>query len=701
MKRLGIPATLLAVAALSLATLQPAMAEEEDTGLGTFDEALSGQEAVDALGEDLQKVADSLDITPSELADALAEEHTSVLPTGRIAMAHPAAPAGTVRQPIALAADWDDPLADVFKLESKPGSSKTIYLDFDGDTMSSTAWWVKAYGFPRTVKGYSIDSNFSNFNNEERRSIAWIWAQVAEDYAPFDVNVTTKRPANLSDVLGRSSTSDTKYGAHVVISSQANLSKKACSGGACSGIAFIGTFTHFKGKKYGGVADKSLGRDYQPAWVFDEATTTGQSANYIADTASHEAGHNLGLLHSSGTTDYYTGHNNWAPIMGGTRGSGGVYRPISQWSNGHYPGAKHISGYSSSAHKDQLAVIRSHGLKHRADEVGATVNVSKKIRTGYIAQTGDQDTVVIGYCPANTTITVGTATMANLDTRLELLNSAGTVISSSSGSNTGSIATGMTTSTSFPSFVRKPSNMGAIIKIPSDGVHYLRISGEGSTANNYPAYGSLGKWSVNSPCDSTSAGAVPGAPTELSAKPGNKSATLSWNYPTEGRVQDITAWQITHTGGTKVVTVAANTRSTTIKGLKNGKRTQFTVTPLIGAQRTYGTAAKVSATPRTVPSAPKISKASSGKKGGKVTAKVSWKAPSKTNGAKVTHYIVYAHRYKGKKVVQTKASTKISASKRSYEMKLPKKAKYHFTVKAVNAAGKSKASKKSKKVDGR
>ncbi len=698
MKRLGIPATLLAVAALSLATLQPAMAEEEDTGLGTFDEALSGQEAVDALGEDLQKVADSLDITPSELADALAEEHTSVLPTGRIAMAHPAAPAGTVRQPIALAADWDVPLADVFKLESKPGSSKTIYLDFDGDTMSSTAWWVKAYGFPRTVKGYSIDSNFSNFNNEERRSIAWIWAQVAEDYAPFDVNVTTKRPANLSDVLGRSSTSDTKYGAHVVISSQANLSKKACSGGACSGIAFIGTFTHFKGKKYGGVADKSLGRDYQPAWVFDEATTTGQSANYIADTASHEAGHNLGLLHSSGTTDYYTGHNNWAPIMGGTMGSGGVYRPISQWSNGHYPGAKHISGYSSSAHKDQLAVIRSHGLKHRADEVGATVNVSKKIRTGYIAQTGDQDTVVIGYCPANTTITVGTATMANLDTRLELLNSAGTVISSSSGSNTGSIATGMTTSTSFPSYARKPSNTGTTITTPSAGVYYLRISGEGSTANNYPAYGSLGKWTVTSPCD-TGSGSAPAAAANLKAVPKNKAVTLTWDLPTSGRIQDISAWQITRQGSSTPVTVFASTRTATISGLKNGSRAYFTLTPLLGANRTPGNATTISAVPRTVPSAPKITKVSSGAPGGAITAKVSWSAPA-SGGSPITSYRVYAKRYNGKKVVQTITSPVIPASSRSYVMKLPKKGKYHFVVKAQNGAGFSPSSKASKKVTG-
>src|SRR5690554_756458 len=107
MKRLASLGTLCAAFALTVATLQPAMAEGAGDGIGSFDEVLPGTEAIEALGSDLPKVAKSLDVSVPELKEALNEEHTSVLPNGRIAMAHAPAPAGTA--PIALAADWDVP----------------------------------------------------------------------------------------------------------------------------------------------------------------------------------------------------------------------------------------------------------------------------------------------------------------------------------------------------------------------------------------------------------------------------------------------------------------------------------------------------------------------------------------------------------------------------------------------------------------
>ena len=76
---------------------------------------------------------------------------------------------------------------------SKPDSVNTIYLDFNGENISGTGWnsgseeWV--------CQPYNRDSDPTTFNEDEQLNILTAWAKVAEDYAPFDVNVTTERPA--------------------------------------------------------------------------------------------------------------------------------------------------------------------------------------------------------------------------------------------------------------------------------------------------------------------------------------------------------------------------------------------------------------------------------------------------------------------------------------------------------------------------
>jgi hypothetical protein len=43
--------------------------------------------------------------------------------------------------------------------------------------------------------GYNPRGNPYDFDSVERDEISLIWARVAEDYAPFDVDVTTEEPA--------------------------------------------------------------------------------------------------------------------------------------------------------------------------------------------------------------------------------------------------------------------------------------------------------------------------------------------------------------------------------------------------------------------------------------------------------------------------------------------------------------------------
>ena len=211
--------------------------------------------------------------------------------------------------------------SEAFRLNSRPGADLTIYLDFDGHTTTGTPWnGEQSNGTRRpdsfTSAPYTRDSNPA-LSNSERLAIGQIWEQVSEDYAAFDVNVTTEEPAN-SDLI-RAGSTDRRYGVRVVISPTDDWY------GSSGGVAYINSF----------VWTNSL----TPAFVFSDALAGGH-AKYVAEAASHEVGHTLGLYHDGkGSSPYYGGHDvrgggGWAPIMGV-----GYGRATTQWSSGLYTGA--------------------------------------------------------------------------------------------------------------------------------------------------------------------------------------------------------------------------------------------------------------------------------------------------------------------------------------------------------------------------
>ena len=72
------------------------------------------------------------------------------------------------------------------------------------------------YGASITAEPYSIDSTVdTNFSDAELTEIQRAWQVVAEDYAPFDVNVTTKDPG--AAAIDRTSSTDSVYGTRAVI----------------------------------------------------------------------------------------------------------------------------------------------------------------------------------------------------------------------------------------------------------------------------------------------------------------------------------------------------------------------------------------------------------------------------------------------------------------------------------------------------
>ena len=127
-------------------------------------------------------------------------------------------------------------LNNTFFLHSNPTASKTIYLDFNGHIIPSNSAWAASYNSGNAINApaLSLDADKTTFNNTELTLIQNIWQRVAEDFAPFDVNVTTQ----LIDesYITRSSISDQIYGMRALISPISSYF------GNYGGIAYVDVF---------------------------------------------------------------------------------------------------------------------------------------------------------------------------------------------------------------------------------------------------------------------------------------------------------------------------------------------------------------------------------------------------------------------------------------------------------------------------
>ena len=357
------------------------------------------------------------------------------------------------------------PLSETLTLESKPGSSRTIYLDFTGDTVTGTAW-NSSYGATIVAEPYSIDSTVdTNFSDAELTEIQKAWQVVAEDYAPFDVNVTTKDPGLAA--IDRTSSSDLVYGTRALITNGGTVYDQC----GCGGVAYVNVF-NLSGSNH---------LYYQPAWVFSNGTT--KNGKYMAEAISHEVGHNFGLNHDgTSTSGYYSGSAPWAPIMGAA-----YSQPVSQWSAGEYPGANNT--------QDDLAVIAS-GAPLRADDVGNTAATAAALTSGtpvngVITTRGDVDAFSFTGSGATTVTVTGAAGLPDLDVQLTVLDSTGAVVAvvnPAVAKVSAYAASGLdaTWSATLPS-------PGSTYTVLVEGVG----SGNPATAGLYSDYASVGNYQVS------------------------------------------------------------------------------------------------------------------------------------------------------------------------------------------------------------
>jgi hypothetical protein len=367
-------------------------------------------------------------------------------------------------------------------LNSLPSAPATIFLDFDGMYLSGTSW---NWSGPLTIGP-------ANLNNA---AIIEIFNRVAEDYRPFQVNITTD---------------STKYAAAPIDKRMRVLLTISHEWyGTAGGVAYLNSFT------WG---------DNTPCFVF--TALHAYTVKNIAEAASHEVGHTLGLRHQSKydsfcnkTSEYHSGIGSgeigWAPIMGV-----GYYRNFTLWNSGANPlGCNNI--------QNDLEVITTiNGFSYRADDYGTQFNsatlapfVNNQFSiSGIIERNTDVDLVkfvipAFGHFSLNASPfgLASTTNGSNLDVEIELMTGNNSVIRTYNPSDLLS------------------ATMDTML---SAGTYWLRVQGKGNAYTS--EYASLGSYTLQG---SFVDGAVlPVQKFQLKGNVFNGFSNLSWDIVSDETV---------------------------------------------------------------------------------------------------------------------------------------------------------------------
>lgn len=330
-------------------------------------------------------------------------------------------------------------LSSIPKLHSNTDTPVKLYLDFDGHFESQ---WG---GFSNVVTPvYDIDGDATTFSQQELDNIVEVWKRVAEDFAPFHIDVTTEDPGDFTDGVGM----------RISIGGDG-----AWTGGYYGGVAYINTF--------------SWSSIFNNAYVFSDNLWT---AKHIAEASSHEAGHAFGLDHQSTydsngnkIREYNMGDSQWAPHMGV-----GYSSQVTTWYNG-------TSSQSSTTYQDDMAILAGsrNGFGYRPDDHGGDAISATSLMTsgaslqdsGLITLNNDADWFAFSTFNGNVSFTVQvTEVGANLDAVIELRDVDGSLITTVDPSATlgASLSTQLATG-SYYLVVRSTGQYGHVGAYTIDG----------------------------------------------------------------------------------------------------------------------------------------------------------------------------------------------------------------------------------------
>ena len=445
--------SLLPIAAglAALASSAAAQALQPQQLPGPYPQALNGDAAIQSLGNDAALIAARNGMTSAELIELLRRDADAWLSNGRVMYIDTAVPAVPEEPPPLQRAGVQRALTEeeVFKLHSRPGLERVIYLDYNGHHSQNNGW-----GHNIMFPAYDTNNDPTTFSAGELLSIEDQFYRVAEDFAPFDVDVTTEEPP--PGGLSKNGAADTTWGGRCVMT-------QATSGfgNGIGGVAFLNSFAS---------------SNASPCFAFNKGT------NNASMTASHEVGHMLGLSHDGLNNQEYhpgvggSGVTSWGPIMGAPFG-----KSLVQWSAGQYTGA------TTTQNDYNIITKAANGTPWRTDDFTDLIpaenalsfqcpDLSTTSVMGLIGMPTDTDT--FSFHTRGGPVTIQADPLlggANLDILLELYDEAGVLLTS----------------------INDVGLIDATIEMTvPEGNYTVRIDGT-ERPGRYTDYGSLGQYTIH------------------------------------------------------------------------------------------------------------------------------------------------------------------------------------------------------------